>query len=216
MNPVDIKRLIRRWYFASALTGYYVGSFETTFERQLTEIGTLADVDGFERYFEHNISALLTDDYFRITLPNDLDANGATGPTWQGFVAAQIVLGAKGLFSTAPLSQLLGIGSSGTKKAVDKHHIFPDSYLKKHGHLNNRSNRANFTYVDYPNNIWISDDAPSVYVPKYRSSMGEKEYARNCAEHALPLNFEDMDYEEFLKERRVLMAQLIKKGFETL
>lgn len=216
MEPLRIKRLIRRWYFASALTAYYVGSFESDFEQQLNDISKLSNSDEFEAYFDRSIEALLTDDYFRITLPADLDANEATGPTWYGFVASQIVLGAKALFSTVPLSQLVGPYSSGTKKAVDKHHLFPDNYLKEVGHIADRSNRANFTYVDYQNNIYISDDPPSEYVSKYRKDLGENAYLKACEEHALPVDFETMDYETFLQKRRGLMSQLVKEAYEKL
>ena len=90
------------------------------------------------------------------------------------------------------------------------------NYLKEQGYFANRSNRANFTYVDYQNNIYISDDAPAEYVGRYREDLGEEEYLRSCREHALPVGFESMDYEEFLVQRRVLMAQLVKDGFEKL
>lgn len=216
MESLKIKRLIRRWYFASALTAYYVGSFESDFEQQLNDIARLETADEFEEYFEQSIAALLTDDYFRITLPASLDANEATGPTWQGFVASQIVLGAKALFSTVPLSQLVGPFSSGTKKAIDKHHIFPDNYLKEVGHIAERSNRANFTYVDYQNNIYISDDPPSEYVARYKKDLGEEAYTLACVQHALPIGFENMQYESFLQKRRKLMAGLVKEAFQKL
>ena len=216
IKPIAIRKLIRKWYFACSLTSLYAGSFETVLERQINDISAMKSPSEFEAYLERNIGALLTDDYFKITLPNDLNANEATGPTWQGFVAAQIILGAKSLFSTVPLSSLLTLGSSGTKKAVDKHHLFPDNYLKQIGQLDSRSNRANFTLVDYDNNIYISDEAPSAYVPTYKQEMGEQEYLRNCQEHALPVGFETMDYEEFLEQRRTLMASVIKRGFERL
>lgn len=216
MESLRIKRLIRRWYFASALTAYYVGSFESDFEQQLNDIERLETADEFEKYFEQSIAALLTDDYFKITLPNSLDANEATGPTWQGFVASQIVLGAKALFSTVPLSQLVGPYSSGTKKAIDKHHIFPDNYLKEVGYIAERSNRANFTYVDYQNNIYISDDPPSEYVARYKKDLGEEAYLLACSQHALPIGFENMQYEDFLQGRRKLMANLVKEAFQKL
>lgn len=108
------------------------------------------------------------------------------------------------------------MGSSGKKNALDKHHLFPDHYLKEQGYFSNRSNRANFTYLDYQNNIYIQDDAPEDYVPRYRDALGEDEFKRCCREHALPEGFESMDYEEFLSQRRVLMAQLVKDGFEKL
>jgi hypothetical protein len=34
--------------------------------------------------------------------------------------------------------------------------------------------------------------------------------------HALPSGWENMGYDEFLEERRKLMAGLIRQGFETL
>lgn len=216
MEPLAIKRIIRRWFYASNLAAFYVGSFESDFEKQLNEISELRTAEEFAAYFDRSLAALMTDDYFLLTLPNDLNANEATGPSWQGFVAAQVVLGCKALFSTVPVSQLISDGASGTKKAVDKHHLFPDNYLKEKGYLSNRSNRANFTYVDYGNNIYISDEAPSVYVAKYREELGEEAYREACDQHALPDGFENMDYEEFLSARRTLMAQLIKRGFVRL
>lgn len=216
MKPLAVRRLAKRWYFTSALTGLYAGSFETEFERQLTDISKLSGPEEYEAYFDRAIASTMTDDYFAISLPAALDANEATGPKWQGFTAAQVILGAKALFSTAPLASLLAPGSSGTKKAYDKHHIFPDNFLKQTGRLANRSNRANFTLVDYGNNIYISDDDPKVYVAKFRERMGDDEYRRNCREHALPEGFEFMDYDEFLGCRRALMAQLIRDAFRTL
>ena len=45
--------------------------------------------------------------------------------------------------------------------------------------------------------------------------LGE-EYKTHCDNHALPENFETMDYMEFLSKRRTLMAQIIKKAFMRL
>ena len=216
LESMRLKRLIKRWYFASAITSYYVGSFETAFETQLNDIQQLGSVEEFEEYFERSTAALMTDDFFEITLPNMLDANDAKGPAWQGFTAAQIILGAKAFFSTVPLSQLLTPGASGTKNQVDKHHIFPDNYLKEHGYLNDRSNRGNFALADYTSNIYISDDPPISYVKRFREEQGEEAYQRTCKDYALPENFEDMDYEEFLPKRRQMMAQLVMRGFEQL
>lgn len=212
----EISRLIRRWFFACSITSYYVGGFETAFERQLTEISQLGDASDFQEYFERAVASLLTDDYFTITLPNDLDANDAVGPTWNGFVAAQVVLGCKSLFGTTPLSQLLLPSASGTKKALDKHHLFPDNYLKSIGRKEKRSARANFALVDYGTNIEISDDSPLDYVPRFKQRLGYEAYERTCEEHALPVEFEGLDYDCFLYRRRILMAELIRKGFERL
>ena len=46
--------------------------------------------------------------------------------------------------------------------------------------------------------------------------MGEIEYLKTCDEHALPPDFEKMEYMEFLKERRQLMAQIVQKAYRKL
>ena len=106
-------------------------------------------------------------------------------------------------------------GSSGTKNAYDKHHIFPKNYLSSIGIENDRERNqfANFTYIDYPTNIDISDDPPQMYVPPRRKLMGEEEYARMCEAHALPLDWEHMEYHLFLTERRKLMAGVVRKAY---
>ena len=75
--------------------------------------------------------------------------------SWQGFVAARVVLGAEAPLGTAPLAQLLTMGSPGKKSPPDKHHLFPDRCPKERGNFSNRSNRANLTYPDYQNNICV-------------------------------------------------------------
>ena len=70
------------------------------------------------------------------------------------------------LFSNTPVSKYFVIGSSGTKNAIDKHHIFPKHYLEQIGYTNDRDRNqlANFTYLDYATNIEIYD-----YVQAYNS-----------------------------------------------
>ena len=121
------------------------------------------------------------------------------------------------LFSTSSLTPYLLPGASGTKNAVDKHHIFPKNYLEKIGYTTDRDRNqvANFTYLDYVTNIDISDDAPALYIQRYKDNLGD-EFKTHCENHALPENFETMEYMEFLSKRRILMAQLIKKAFSRL
>lgn len=110
------------------------------------------------------------------------------------------------------------MGSSGTKNAIDKHHIFPKNYLTGIGFTSDRDRNqiANFTYLDYATNIEISDKTPQDYVSHYRQKLGEEGYRKTCKEHALPDNFENMDYMEFLSQRRILMAQTVRKAYQRL
>ena len=108
-------------------------------------------------------------------------------------------------------------GASGSKNAVDKHHIFPKNHLSQIGITSDRDRNqaANFTYLDYATNIDISDDAPKLYVNRYKEKLGN-DYQMHCENHALPDNFETMDYMEFLNQRRYLMSQIIKKAYNRL
>lgn len=122
------------------------------------------------------------------------------------------------LFSTSPLSQYFAVGASGKKNAIDKHHIFPKSYLTIIGNDNDRDRNqiANFTYLDYNTNIEIGDRAPADYVADFRERLGEEGYAKTCRDNALPIDFESLEYPEFLAQRRVLMAGTVRKAYERL
>ena len=122
------------------------------------------------------------------------------------------------LFSTTPLSQFFTIGSSGSKSSIDKHHIFPKNYLTSIGFEDDRDRNqiANFTYIDYPTNIEISDDPPAEYVERFKKKLGEEQYKTSCKQHALPIGFEKMQYAEFLSQRRMLMAETIREAYNRL
>lgn len=105
--------------------------------------------------------------------------------------------------------------ASGDKKSIDVHHIFPKNYLEGIGVTEDRDRNqiANYTYLDYVTNIDISDQAPSVYGPRYREKLGEEGFNKTCAENAIPENFWELTYPEFLEKRRVLMAGIVKKAY---
>ena len=46
--------------------------------------------------------------------------------------------------------------------------------------------------------------------------MGEEGYRLACEQNALPENFEQLSYPEFLGKRRVLMAEIVKKAYKEL
>ena len=164
------------------------------------------------------IASRFTDDYFTVTLPKDLETSSTTSPSWFGYIAAINVLGAPMLFSTATAKQFMVPGASGTKNSIDRHHIFPKHYLETIGYEDDRDRNqvANYTYIDYPTNIEISDRPPMEYAGEYRQKLGDENYKRTCAENGIPEDFEKMPYPQFLEERRKLMADIIRKGYERL
>lgn len=217
VDTVRLNKTISRWFFMSAITYFYTGSTESEVEKQFADLRNIATADEFVTYIEKTIAGVFTDDYFNMTLPNELNTSAGNSPSWYGYIASQIVLNNPMLFSTSSLANYLLPGSSGTKNAVDKHHIFPKHYLEQIGFTSDRDRNqtANFTFLDYATNIDISDDAPAIYIERYKEQLGD-EFKTHCENHALPEGFESMDYLEFLSQRRVLMAKIIRKAFERL
>jgi hypothetical protein len=54
------------------------------------------------------------------------------------------------------------------------------------------------------------------YIPELKARFGAEELSRMYRWHALPENWEHLDYREFLEKRRELMAQVIGEGYRTL
>ena len=218
VKSLDLNRTIAKWIYMTTVTSFYSGSTETDAEKLFADLRDVSDADGFIKYLEGIIAGRFTDDYFNINLLKELETSAAISPAWYGYIAAVNVLGTPMLFSTTQLSKYLVPGSSGTKNAVDKHHIFPKNYLATIGYDDDRDRNqtANFTYLDYATNIDISDDPPANYVSRYRTNLGDIEYRKTCEENALPEGFEHMEYPKFLTERRKLMAKIIRKGYERL
>ena len=75
---------------------------------------------------------------------------------------------------------------------------------------------ANFALLEWPENISISDAPPSEYVPKVRDRINDPEWQIMHELHAMPIDWEKMDYTDFLSARRVLMGGVIRRGYETL
>lgn len=208
VSSVELQKIISKWIFMSTITGFYTGSTESQVEKQFADLRDVHNADEFVVYLDSVIANRFTDDYFEYSLPSELNSSSATSPAWYGYIAAINVLGTPMLFSTAPLSQYFILGTSGDKNSIDKHHIFPKNYLGKIGYNNDRDRNqiANFTYLDYATNIDISDAPPTEYVSRYRDKLGEEGYKLACKQNALPENFEQLSYPEFLIKRRILMA----------
>jgi hypothetical protein len=215
VQPVTLQKIIKKWIFMSTITYFYTGSTESEVEKQFADLRSVMTADGFVSYLDDVIRTRFSDDYFNLTLPAALSSAAAQSPSWYGYIAALNVLGTPMLFSTTTLAVKMLPGSSGDKKAIDKHHIFPKHYLTEIGYTSDRERNqiANFTYLDYNTNIDISDDPPADYVSRYKEKLGEEGYRKSCAENALPEGFENMPYPEFLEKRRKLMAGIVKKAY---
>ena len=104
------------------------------------------------------------------------------------------------------------------RKALEKHHLFPRAYLESEEieDLKLINQVANFALIDWSVNSDISDSPPEEYVPAMRKQFDSKTWTNMCDAHALPADWEEMEYETFLGYRRKLMAQIIRKGYEAI
>lgn len=218
VSPMVLRQAIIRWIFMSTITSFYSSSPESTVERQMADLRNIHNADEFVNYLDNSVKMRMNDTYFSVELVNDLTSSAAASPLWFGYIAAINVLGTPMLFSNTPQSKYLVIGTSGDKKSIDKHHIFPKHYLETVGIESDRDRNqlANFTYLDYNTNIDVSDDAPKLYVERFKAKFGEELYAKHLSDNAIPYGFENLDYFEFLNQRRKLMSNIIKKAYDKL
>lgn len=209
------------WFFYASLVSLYTGSFESTVENHLNAIKNLTTIDEYRTFILSRVNERLTNDYFDITLTGSegLAVSGRGNNAWNAYVAALNILDAKILFSKSNLlvSKLFDPGTDGNRKSLEKHHLFPKAYLKKQGYTDAKINQmANYAFIDWKDNMEILDDAPSVYYPIVCNGMTAEQIQAMEEENALPHGWENMAYEDFLVERRKLMAAKIKKAFDRL
>lgn len=213
-----LRAVISQWLFMSLVTGRYTGSPESTMESDLAMLRDAKTAEDFTTRLKQTCNVFLTDDFWSVTLPNELATPSARSPSLFAFQAALVLTDAPVLFSKFKVAEMLDPALSGKHSAIEKHHLFPKGYLTTIGITENRdiNQIANYAYVEWRDNIEISDQSPAEYLPKLRQSFGEVTLAQMYSANALPDKWEGMDYWTFLERRRELMAQVILEGYRNL
>ena len=218
---VDLYRLrevMARWFFMATLTGRYTSSPEARFEQDMALLRGANTADDFVRILDEQIGAVLTKDYWEVTLPNELETAAARNTAQFAYYAALCLLEARVLYSKMKVSELLDPTTKAKKTALERHHLFPRKYLQRIGVREKRliNQVANYALVEWSDNIKISDRAPRDYVPELEERFASDELQQMYDWHGLPSNWYELDYKDFLKERRRRIALIIKSGFERL
>lgn len=220
----DLRTTTARFFFMSSLTGRYTGSFETRITQDVQAFTQATTGAEYLDRLRAAIDTAMTDDYWAITLPNELATSASRSPALYAYAAALALLGARvpPFVPTAsgeqkaavPISQLFDPMLQAKKSAIDRHHLFPRAYLAKQGitGISQINQIANLCYVEWPENIDISDTAPAEYWPKHAGQFTEADRFH----HALPDGWEQMQYEQFLSARRRGIARVIQAGFATI
>ncbi len=213
--PERIETLVRWWFVMSVLTGRYTASPETAFS---VDIGNI-DRQGASSYLNTIERSDLSDAFWDVGLPQQMDTSAASSPYFNVFLASQVKGQDKGFLSRDLTVRDLLEGQSHT------HHVFPRSYLQKRGFQRGRYNQiANYVVMQSEINIAIGDNPPATYFSelweqcrnggtRYGGITDTDQLQENLATHCIP---EEMDtasvegYDMFLQRRRELMSAKIR------
>ncbi|MGH9931673.1 MAG: GmrSD restriction endonuclease domain-containing protein [Pyrinomonadaceae bacterium] len=216
-----IEGYVRRWFVLSVLTGRYSSSPESQFDSDIRQIAG----GNIESFLSGQEQAELSPAYWEVGLLQDLETSQSNSPQFWAWVAAQVKTGAKGFLSrdirVEDLVSLLG----------DIHHIFPKDALKKAGVPKALYNQiANYAFAQEEVNIRIGKRLPREYMStvrkqceggslKFGSINDAPTLEQNLGENCVPSSVLDgglEQYEEFLAERRKMMAKMLRAYYKTL
>lgn len=215
VEEFKLRGLIAHWFFMTALTGRYSSSPESKMEFDLARFRKIKDVDSFVAVLKDICSATLTHDYWSTSLPTDLATAAARSPSMFAYFAALNLLDARVLFSKEKVSALLDPALHAHRLSLERHHLFPKAYLKTIGISDTRDTNqiANFTMVEWGDNTKIGEKSPAKYLPELKARFSSKDLERMYYWHALPDNWENLEYKDFLRQRRELMANVIRDAY---
>ena len=217
VSEFDLRRTIARWFFMSAVTGRFTGSPESDMEFDLARLREVKTAEEFLKTLNRVCDITLTNDFWAVTLPNDLATSSPRSPSLFAYHAALVLLDARALFSKIKVAALLDPSITATR-SIERHHLFPKAYLRDKGINSTRETNqiANYALMDWSDNAEISDSPPVEYLPEMKARFSQPEIERMYKLHALPENWEHLEYNDFLEKRRELMAEVISKGYASL
>lgn len=218
-----LQNIVARWFFMSQATGRYSSSPETKLDRDLRLADESDGAAGFVAALEDALKLEMGEDYFSLRVPSELDARSWRNRPLAAYEAALVVLGAPVLFSPTKETVASRLDPSIVAvRGIERHHLFPKAWLRREhsvsGHaLNGLADRpANASWVDWIENGEISDQPPHEYFDEHARRLTEDQLEEQMKYHALPDGWHQMDYPSFLEKRRMLMAEVIRDGYDKL
>jgi hypothetical protein len=220
-NSALIEKYVKKWFVLTLLTGRYSGSPESRFDFDIKNISQ----KDFGDYLKEIEDAQLSDAFWNAELIQRLNTSSSTSPVFNVFLASQCYFNNKGFLSKDITVKNL------IEQRGDVHHIFPRDLLKKKGLTRGQYNQiANYVYTQSEINIKIGNKPIEKYLQEVKEQCngGELKYGgitdfnsivENFKQNAVPLNIFEMtmdDYQEFLTQRRKLMAEKMRKYYEMI
>tara|TARA_B100001964_G_scaffold240845_1_gene311740 strand:- start:170 stop:1975 length:1806 start_codon:yes stop_codon:yes gene_type:complete len=220
-DPHEIESFVRRWVVLTILTGRYSASPESSFDFDIKQIAN----GNFKDFLNGVEQADLSDAFWNTALVQNLNSPVASSPYLNVFWASQVKANDKGF-----LSKEIKVHDLISHKG-DIHHIFPRNYLKKAGIKKRQYNQiANYVYMQSEINIQVGDKAPKDYFQELKNQCNEgaKKYGaiskmvelkENLGANCIPESIFEMtlgNYDDFLKQRQVLIANKIRDYYFSL
>jgi len=220
-NPSLIERFVKRWFVLSLLTGRYSGSPESRFDFDIKNISK----KNFADYLKEIEDAQLSDAFWNAELIQRLNTSSSTSPVFNVFLASQCYFNEKGFLSKDITVKNL------IEQRGDVHHIFPRDILKKKGLSRGQYNQiGNYVYTQSEINIKIGNKPVEKYLSEVKDQCngGGLIYGGiteldllyvNLKQNAVPETIFEMtieDYQDFLLQRRVKMAEKMRNYYEKI
>ena len=215
VNEQVLRDVIAQWFFMASVTGRYTGSPESTMETDLAMFRDVSTGEDFINRLRRECGVRLTNDFWEVALPNELATSAARSPSLFAYEASLVLLDAPVLFSTFKVAEMLDPVVHAGHNQIEKHHLFPRGHLTKIGisQIRDINQIANYAYLEWIDNVQISDQSPADYVPSIRQRFTQHDLSAMYKYHALPESWEKLDYFTFLEQRRDRMAQVIREGY---
>ena len=221
MPESEIQHYVKRWLIMSLLIGRYSGSAESMIDEDIKQINE----KGIAVYLHQMEQNHLGKGFWEFSLVNQLESSSINNNAYNVYLAAQC-------YNNAPafLSKSMKI-SSLIEQRGDVHHIFPKKYLTKNGFIPKQYNQvANFVYTEQATNIKVGMQTPQDYLAKVKNEIENQVFdissldtlvglEENLGSNDIPKTLEHathLDYNDFLTERRKLIAAKIKTYYEQL
>lgn len=219
-NSAEIEKYVRRWFVMSILTGRYSGSSESEFDLDIRNIEKR-----FKEYFNEIETTELSNIFWNSALVQNLNSSVSSSPSFNVYLASQVKTNDKGFLSKdITVDDLI-------RYKGDIHHIFPKEYLKSNKLGRGDYNQiANYVYMQSEINIKIGKTPPKIYFEELLEQCNTKKlkygsienlddlksnFKMNCIPEVL-FSMSVENYEEFLKKRRVLMAEKMREYYFSL
>lgn len=221
LQETEAQGYVKKWLIMSLLIGRYSGSSESMIDEDIKQV----QEKGVRKYLEQMEETHLGEGFWEFGLVNDLETSSTNNNAYNVYLAAQCNSNSNAFLSKShTIKNLL-------EQRGDVHHIFPKKYLSSNNFKPKQYNQvANFVFTEQSINIKVGKQPPEKYMERVKEEIGEnkvnltsitslEELDKNFKQNDIPRSLSHStfeDYENFLAERRKLMAKRIKSYYQKL